>query len=542
MADPKKKNKSPQKIDPVKNAVDNWRKLPVVEQEKTTNDIIAKGSPLNWTDEESAIISEYLKERPRLKAAQTQQTSQRQAWPSKVVPNVAAQISPPDSSPNNVAAQISPPNNSPNDAASQISLEQAKSAQQSLLNANIARAQALDPASGSSYRASSSVTNSATNRTKEAELYDQFANAYNQYQLELQKQRELAAYGNPNSDYAKAITSDRYNFQSPYTNGNYVPGGSYTSGNSLASVSSQYREPLPYEKPLPVTSTTTGANTVSGSVGAEQRFAPASGVPKERTKTVELKVPISADAGKPGVEDLSKLATNSYLPDLWTRYNTDSIKESVDKVVDPTTGKRSDAGRTTNQVRSATSTNHVWDTIGNGMLNPGGQFTLYSGKREQPDILYDMAKKYNNMTNKAWFELQTDKNTGEQYLTPSKDLKGMQEAAIKAIGNELANGTTQDPTKVIATYNNGRFNAYQFLTDFKKQMYDSFANQGADALARSIAQNPVGGYRNKPIGAAPDEFFRESDMQAIGAQLVLVKIIDNMMSASIMPKIFAGRK
>jgi hypothetical protein len=426
------------------------------------------------------------------------------------------------------------------DVASMISPSQANATQQALLDANMSRAQGMNPASGSSYNASSSVTNSATNRTKEAELYDQFANAYNQYQLELQKQREFSAYGNPNSDMGRAIANDRANFTTPYAQ-RYVPGGTYTMSDRTFG-SAPARQPLPYEKPLPVTSTTTGANTVSGSVGAEQRFAPASGVPKERTKTVELKVPISADAGKPGVEDLSKLATNSYLPDLWTRYNTDSIKESVDKVVDPTTGKRSDAGRTTNQVRSATSTNHVWDTIGNGMLNPGGQFTLYSGKREQPDILYDMAKKYNNMTNKAWFELQTDKNTGEQYLTPSKDLKGMQEAAIKAIGNELANGTTQDPTKVIATYNNGRFNAYKFLTDFKKQMYDSFANQGADALARSIAQNPVGGYRNKPIGAAPDEFFRESDMQAIGAQLVLVKIIDNMMSASIMPKIFAGRK
>lgn len=432
------------------------------------------------------------------------------------------------------------PNTTP-DVLDVISPQEVSSTQQALLDANVAKAQGLNPTLGTSYNASSSVTNSGTNPTPEATAYDKFANAYNEYQEYLQRQRGLAAYGNPNSDFGKAVAVDRANFTTPYTNGNYVPGGMYTSSNR-SSVSAPYREPLPYEKPLPVNSTTTSSNTVSGSVGVERRFPTATGQTKEKIKIVELKVPISADAGNSGVEDLSKLATNSYLPDLWIRYNNASIKESVNKVIDPTTGKRTDASRTANQVRSATSTNHVWDTIGNGMLNPGGQFVLYSGKREQPDILYEMAKRYKGMANQEYFTIAKDKNTGEEYLAPSEDLKGMQNAAIKAIGNEFANGNTQDPEKIVATYNGNSFNAYNFLTKFKKNIYESFKNQGADILARDSASNPVGGYKQQPIGAAPDEFFRLQDMQAIGEQLVLAKIIDNMMSSDSMPKIFAGRK
>lgn len=207
------------------------------------------------------------------------------------------------------------------DVASMISPSQANATQQALLDANMSRAQGMNPASGSSYNASSSVTNSATNRTKEAELYDQFANAYNQYQLELQKQREFSAYGNPNSDMGRAIANDRANFTTPYAQ-RYVPGGTYTMSDRTFG-SAPARQPLPYEKPLPVTSTTTGANTVSGSVGAEQRFAPQTGFNPNKVGNDDIMVFKDVAGTKPETGELSTNGASFF--GNWARNYSDAI-------------------------------------------------------------------------------------------------------------------------------------------------------------------------------------------------------------------------
>jgi hypothetical protein len=270
VADPKKKQLTkPSKEDAVldkyvKDSYDNWDKLTPSEQTKVVS-VVKQKKPSQWNDTYIGVIDKYLD-------ASTKVYSSTPTTPTNVATTISNQGTPP-----NVTSQISP-NDTPS-VSNQISPDDVASLQQKFLDTNTEKAKALDPAAGEKFDASASVTNSFTTRTPQATEWDIEANKYNAYQDYLQKQQVAAGYGDPNSDYEQAIARDEAKFRKLFPNSPnavYRPGETYVLPSGVA-WTAPIRNIPNYEKPLTVNSTNTGANTVSGSIGAGQAFEPKTG-------------------------------------------------------------------------------------------------------------------------------------------------------------------------------------------------------------------------------------------------------------------------
>lgn len=395
---------------------------------------------------------------------------------------------------------------------------------------------------GGSYSASNSMQH--TEPTGEAKKSAAYINAFNEEQAFWRDQQNRYLSGDPTN------VIDRMTFNDQTALATQLPGRSFLNGGVYIDSSGRQQNAPIRTMPAPkdtiaVNQSTYDAMQGSMNVSADNKYAPASGVPKVITTYVTPNVAISAKPGETARAPLSQASSASNYTALLGTYKTERLKELVGGAAFDSNGKVVFSNTTPDQFSGNDSYVKVIKDGVDQVLPVGGKVVMY-GKRSKaaggkPEVLYMAADNLDKMPpiKRQYFSKHKD-----GYIMLSPEFDKARSAAIDAIANVKKGKGDVGEGIMNATFktNNGWVNAVEFLQNTVTDFND-FLNglpEVRDWLNRGEAKTPKA--RTAPGISNPNEIYKPGNASMWVKEFMTIAPTLNLFESFKMPTNLSGEE
>lgn len=394
---------------------------------------------------------------------------------------------------------------------------------------------------GGSYSASNSIQH--TEPTGEAKKSAAYINAFNEEQAFWRDQQNRYLSGDPTNVIDRMTFNDQTALATQLPGRSFLNGGVYIDSSGRQQNAPIRTMPAPKD-PIAVNQSTYDAMQGSMNVSADNKYAPASAVPKQQIKYVTPNVPFYAEDGQKGAMDLGVAGAGASLTDVSNRSLSGMQKmiSDIKKSVDASGGKEvTIQDNTKTAMRGAGSTDDYANSVAEQILKNGERFKLYTEGNDHSDGEIILGKYLNRMP----ASIKKYYTNANGYLEFNGNLQKAFDEALASIYEAAKNG---DMNRAVFNIKDDKgnvihknVNAEQFLVGVRKDFLTWAGNidEYHDWAAKVAA---AANYRDKPQQSPDPNSVYQPGMQKEWGQQAIENYIYNKMSGNgLSSRHFTGR-